>query len=267
MEIGQPRVHHGDSSHESAGTVSARMYRFLLRPRWIAFHLLVLGAFVLMVNLGFWQLRRLDERQAFNDRVNERIDAPPVALADLVPSNAHVGDDVLGEVEWRPTQVHGEYLPDEQFVVVNRSQGGQPGEMVVTPMELGDGRVLLVERGFVPLDTDAAPPPSGDVTVRGRTRQSQAHRRGQVTDAAEGELAEVQRLDIARLAEQLPGRVIPVYLELTNSQPAETGPYPVPVLAPELTSGSHLSYAVQWFIFSLCAVVGWVFAVRKSARV
>jgi len=40
----------------------------------------------------------------------------------------------------------------------------------------------------------------------------------------------------------------------------------VPVLAPELTSGSHLSYAVQWFIFSLCAVVGWVFAVRKSAR-
>ncbi|MDQ3543202.1 MAG: SURF1 family protein, partial [Actinomycetota bacterium] len=108
------------------------MYRFLLRPRWIAFHLLVLGAFVLMVNLGFWQLRRLDERQAFNDRVNERIDAPPVALDELVPTDARVGDDVLDEVEWRPTQVRGEYLPDEQFVVVNRSQSGQPGEMVVT---------------------------------------------------------------------------------------------------------------------------------------
>ena len=254
-------------THTSDGTVSARMYRFLLRPRWIAFHLLVLGAFVLMVNLGFWQLRRLDERQTFNDRVNERIDAPPVAFDELVPTDAGVGDDVLDKVEWRPAQVHGEYLPDEQFVVVNRSQSGQPGEMIVTPMALGDGRILLIERGFVPLGTDAAAPPSGDVTVRGRTRQSQAHRRGQVTDAAEGELAEVQRLDIARLAEQIPGRVIPVYHELTNSQPAETGPYPVPVLAPELTSGPHLSYAGQWFIFSLCAVVGWVFAVRKSARV
>ncbi len=217
MEIGQPRVHDGDSSHESDGTVSARMYRFLLRPRWLAFHLLVLGAFVLMVNLGFWQLRRLDERQTFNDRVNERIDAPPVALDELVPPDAVLGDGVLDDVEWRPAQVRGEYLPGEQFVVVNRSQSGQPGVMVVTPLELDDGRILLVERGFVPLDADAAPASSGDVTVRGRTRQSQAHRRGQVTDAAEGELTEVQRLDIGRLAAQLPGPVVPVYLELTNS--------------------------------------------------
>ena len=42
------------------------MYRFLLRPKWIGFHLLVVAAIVTMVNLGFWQLRRLDERQAFN---------------------------------------------------------------------------------------------------------------------------------------------------------------------------------------------------------
>jgi cytochrome oxidase assembly protein ShyY1 len=31
-----------------------------------------------------------------------------------------------------------------------------------------------------------------------------------------------------------------------------------------LTDGPHLSYAVQWFIFALCAVVGWVLAVRRS---
>ena len=42
------------------------MYRFLLAPRWIAFHLLVVVGVVAMVNLGFWQLRRMDERQAFN---------------------------------------------------------------------------------------------------------------------------------------------------------------------------------------------------------
>ena len=51
------------------------MYGFLVRPRWIAFHLLVAGAIVLMVSLGFWQLRRLDERQAFNDTVAVRIDS------------------------------------------------------------------------------------------------------------------------------------------------------------------------------------------------
>ena len=260
MEVGQ------FESHDSDGTVPCRMYRFLLRPRWIAFHLLVIAGVVLMVNLGFWQLRRLDERQTFNDRVDERIDAAPVGLDELVPTDAALGDDTLDAVEWRPVLVTGQYLPDEQVLVVNRSQNGQPGEMVVTPMELDDGRILLVERGFVPLDFEAAPAPAGDVTVEGRVRVSQAHRRGQVTDAAAGELTEVQRLDIGRLADQLPGPVVPVYIELTQSLPAEAGPSPVPVLAPELTSGSHLSYTVQWFIFALCAVVGWVFAVRKSAR-
>ena len=45
------------------------MYRFLLRPRWIAFTLVVATAIAVMINLGFWQLRRLDERREFNDAV------------------------------------------------------------------------------------------------------------------------------------------------------------------------------------------------------
>ena len=69
------------------------MYRFLLRPRWIAFTAVVAVAIVVMVNLGFWQLRRLDEREAFNEAVAERIDQPPAALDELVPSDAEVGDD------------------------------------------------------------------------------------------------------------------------------------------------------------------------------
>ncbi len=246
------------------------MYRFLLRPRWIAFHLLVIGAIVLMVNLGFWQLRRLDEKQTFRDRVNERIDAAPAPLDDLVPPGTALGDDALDAAEWRPASAHGEYLPDEQFLVDLRSQNGQAGEMVVTPMRLDDGRILLVERGFVPLgledSPDVASPPAGDVAVTGRLRPPEPHRRGQITDPAEGELSVVHRIDINRLAGQLPGPVVPMYVELTESQPEEAGPYPVAVLAPEPDLGPHLSYAVQWFIFSVCAAVGWVFAVRKSAR-
>jgi len=39
---------------------------------------------------------------------------------------------------------------------------------------------------------------------------------------------------------------------------------PTPVLAPQLDEGPHLSYAVQWFIFATCVVVGWVLAVRRA---
>jgi cytochrome oxidase assembly protein ShyY1 len=237
----------------------ATRYGFLLRPRWIGFHLLVIAAIVLMINLGFWQLRRLDERQAFNDEVASRIDVPPAPLDDVLGADT---DPV--SVEWRTVEADGTYLPDEEFVVVNRSQGGAAGDLVVTPLALTDGRILLVQRGFVPLDAERAPAPTGTVDVVGRLRPSQERRRGQLSDPAEGELTEAQRVDIDRLAGQLPGPVVPMYVELTSSTPAEPGPFPTPVEAPELSEGPHLSYAVQWFVFSLCVAVGWVLAVRHS---
>jgi surfeit locus 1 family protein len=236
-------------------------YGFLLTPRWIFFHLLVVAAIVAMINLGFWQLRRLDQRRDFNEQVSSRIDLAAEPL-----------DDVLGpstdpdSLEWRSVQADGIYLPDEEFVVVNRSQAGRAGDLVVTPLRLDDGRILLVERGFVPLATDRASPPSGEVEIVGRLRPSQERRRGQLSDPADGELAEVQRVDIARLAGQLPGPVVPMYVELVSSTPAETGPFPEPVEVPELDEGPHLSYAVQWFIFSVCVAVGWVLAVRHSIK-
>jgi surfeit locus 1 family protein len=236
-------------------------YGFLLRPRWIAFHLLVIAAIVAMINLGFWQLRRLDERRDFNEQVSSRIDLPPEPLDEVV--GATTDPDA---VEWRSVEASGTYLPAEQFVVVNRSQGGRPGDLVATPLELDDGRILLIERGFVPLDTDSAPAPSGEVEIVGRLRPSQERRRGQLSDPAEGELDQVQRMDIDRLAGQLPGPVVPMYVELVSSTPAETGPFPEPIAAPELDEGPHLSYAVQWFIFAVCVAVGWVLALRHSIR-
>jgi cytochrome oxidase assembly protein ShyY1 len=239
----------------------ATSYGFLFRPRWIAFHLLVIAAIVAMINLGFWQLRRLEERREFNEQVSSRIDLPPEPLDDVATSTTEPD-----AVEWRSVEASGTYVPDEQFVVVNRSQGGRAGDLVVTPLELDDGRILLVERGFVPLDTDSAPAPTGDVEIVGRLRPSQERRRGQLSDPAEGDLAEVHRIDIDRLAGQLPGPVVPMYVELVSSTPAETGPFPEPIEVPELDEGPHLSYAVQWFIFSACVVVGWVLAVRHSIR-
>ena len=37
-----------------------------------------------------------------------------------------------------------------------------------------------------------------------------------------------------------------------------------PIVAPTLDEGPHLSYTIQWFVFSVCVIVGWVLAVRRS---
>jgi surfeit locus 1 family protein len=244
------------------------MYRFLLRPRWILFTLAVIVAIVAMINLGFWQLRRLDERREFNATVEDRVDQSAVALDELVPAGAEVGDDSLKDVEWRPVEASGRYLDDEDVRIVNRSQGGLAGDYIVTPLRLDDGRILLVARGFVaPPEGGVPPAPAGEVIVEGRLRRSQVRRTGALSDPGTGTLTEALRVDIPRLEAQLPGAVEPMYIELTASQPAESGDFPEPIAEPELDEGPHLSYAIQWFLFSAIAVVGWILAVRRSRKV
>ncbi|MEO6653870.1 MAG: SURF1 family protein [Ilumatobacteraceae bacterium] len=239
------------------------MYRFLLRPKWLAFHLLVLGGIVLMVNLGFWQLRRLDQRQAFNAVIEERYDAPPVPLDDLLQP----GTDP-DAVVWRPVTTSGTYLPDGGFLLVNRSQGGRPGVDPVVPLRLDDGRILLVNRGFTPTGDETPPVPATTVVdVTGRLRTSQDRTLGQLSDPATGVLTEAQRIDLERLAPQFDGTLVPMYVDLITSSPPEQLGLPEPVAAPVLGEGNHLSYAVQWYIFSIAVAVGWVLAVRRSIQV
>ena len=38
-------------------------WRFALTPKWIIRHVLVVALVVAMISLGFWQLRRLDEKR------------------------------------------------------------------------------------------------------------------------------------------------------------------------------------------------------------
>ena len=237
---------------------------FLVRPKWIAFHVLVFAAVALMIWLGFWQLRRLDERRQFNATVEARIDQPAVPVEDLLAST-----DDPSRIEWRQVTATGTWRPD-QIVWFNRSQGGIAGDNVLTALDTalddGDG-VVIVNRGFVPLTAEVPPPPSGEIEILGRVRIPAARALGELTDAADGPVTEVRRIDLGQLDEQIDGEVAPVYLDLIGSIPNVTAGDPDPVPAPTLSEGPHLSYAVQWFIFATAALLGWVLAVRRSLLV
>jgi cytochrome oxidase assembly protein ShyY1 len=242
--------------------MSGSSLTFLLRPKWIAFHLLVFGAVALMVWLGLWQLQRLDDRRSFNDVVSERIDRPPVPLGELL-DEARADP---GSVEWRQVTLAGEYVP-EQVVWFNRSQGGLAGDNVLTALvDPADDVTVIVNRGFVPLEIEPPPAPTGEVEVLGRIRVPAERQLGELTDATDGPLTEVRRIELERLATQFPGEMAPVYLDLIGSVPNAGPADPVPVPAPTLDEGPHLSYAVQWFIFATAVLVGWVLAVRRSIR-
>jgi surfeit locus 1 family protein len=52
------------------------------------------------------------------------------------------------------------------------------------------------------------------------------------------------------------GDVLPVTLMLENQDPMDPEGMPVRIPSEELTEGSHLGYAVQWFAFALIVLVG-----------
>lgn len=235
------------------------MYRFLLKPKWIAFHVLVVAAIITMVSLAGWQWQRLHDRRQFNDRVTTSSDRDVAPLAEVL-----VPDAVTTDVEWRRVIVTGTYLDDEQVEVVNRSQNGQVGRNVIDALMLPDGTAVLVNRGFVPSSEPTPATPVGTVDVVGRLRNSEQRRTGQTEDADGVELQQVRRLDIAKLQPQIDADLLPMYIEQLEARPAE-GEWPAPIAAPDLGEGPHLSYTIQWLVFSFSVAVGWVFAVRRSA--
>jgi len=233
------------------------MYKFLLRPKWIATHILVITLMVTMVNLAMWQLDRHQQRKDFNATLVQRFDAPIRPLDELLQSSDP------SDIEWLPTAITGTYLQGEDVSLVNVSQNGAAGYDAITPLLLSNGKVVLVNRGFLPLVAEFPPAPSGEVSILGRIRATSERRTGAVSDPATGELAEVQRIDIDRLQQQIDGELVPVYVQLLKSTPSEDASLST-IVDPEFGNGPHLSYTVQWIIFALSAASGWVALVKRE---
>lgn len=265
VEIGMLDAHVSSVAHREPQPQAVpfrSMWRTFLTPKWLGFHTLVAVGVGVMTFLGFWQLNRLDDRRAFNDTVIARTEQSP---RDVTAVLNRVADDA--DLEWTPVTLQGRWLAEHEVLVINRSQGGVAGRNVVTPVQLDDGTVMAVTRGFVSL-TQLPPPVPGDgVRLRGLLRPSEERSFGGVRDPSTGRLAELQRLDLERLRAQLPAdlasRLASWSVSLEGSDPPQPAPL-LPVPRPTLSEGTHLSYAVQWFVFALCAVVGWVFAMRRS---
>lgn len=243
------------------------MRRFL-RPWWFVSHLLVLALIVVMINLGFWQLRRLDDRRDLNALQAERTAAAMVATEALSSEIAAGGVEA---VEYRVVEAVGRYRLADEVAVRGRTRNGAPGVWLLTPLVPAEGPALVVNRGWVPQsssDPAARPPapvPEGEVTVRGYVRLSEQRTGLGVADPAEGRLASLARPDIVRYAAQLDYPVNPFYLQL-DSQDPPPGDYPQMVALPAPGEGPHLGYAVQWFIFTAIAVVGYPLVLRHVSR-
>ena len=247
-------------------------YRFLLRPSWVLLHVTVVAAIVLMINLGLWQFDRYHQRVEFNKIVSARIVAEPVPLVELLSALA-TNTKTSEDLEWLNVTVAGTYLDDQTLLAVNRSQEGISGVDPLTPLLIGnnsidggnDDQVVLVNRGFITQTTETPNAPNSLVQLIARVRVSESRRFGELSDPATGKLSEVINIDLLRLSQQIENLNTEIYLEAINTQPKDSAEL-ARIADPVLSTGSHLSYTAQWFIFSVFVAAGWVVVVRRKIK-
>ncbi len=108
-----------------------------------------------LTNLGFWQLRRADEKR-------ELLSAYAAGQGNRVPLTSGDASDLP---RYQQVSASGKYESDRQFLLDNMpSKTGAPGFRVMTPFRLdeGDG-LVLVDRGWIPVGPDRLILPGIDV--------------------------------------------------------------------------------------------------------
>ena len=234
-------------SFRDKGTFS--ISRISLTPFWV---LATALAVVACVALGYWQLGRAREKQELADSFRR-------------------GGDTLVDVTTRPFHdlpryqavvLRGGYQPARQVLIDNMpGPAGQPGYRVLTPFRRdGDGLLLLVDRGWIPLGASRERLPDTTVAdgareIAGRLDRPPAPglRAGHVQASADAGWPRVMNFPTsgdlsAALGEPVEPLIVLLHPEAPdgydrNWQPAQR-------MGPE----RHLAYAIQWFALGLLAV-------------
>ncbi len=238
--------------------MASRMLRLALTPRWIALGLLAIALIAGCVLLGRWQWERTQDILA----AERAAQGAPISVTALGAPGAEIDGADIG----RQVVATGTYLADRQVAVINRILKDATGIWVVTPLQLADGSVIAVNRGWLP-DAQSAGfvPPTGEVTVQGTYTPDETFYAD--AQSAPGETAAISGTALGtRWA--LP--TLAGYLNLVSQSPAES-PAPTPVPATVQTSDvafplQNFGYAFQWWIFALFVVFAYVRWLRLDAR-
>jgi surfeit locus 1 family protein len=246
------------------------MFRLMFSRRWWWTTLLALGAIAVTIRLGIWQLDRYSQNHSFNAHLTAMQAAPAVDIS--------AADADLRGMEYRAVRAAGTYDFAHQVAIRNQvwtqSWGDDVGYALLTPLVLPDGRAVLVERGWIPLQNNTRVSwgqfdQPGPVSVTGVIRLPAAPEMG--GGVPDPTLAPGQAgldfwnlVNLGRLQQQIPHPLLPVYIQQTPD-PDQTGlPYrasPVPDLADD---GSNLGYATVWFSFALLLFFGYPVYLKKQ---
>ncbi len=212
------------------------------------FAVLGLVAFAVLIGLGTWQVQRLHWKEELLATIEARVNAAPRPLAAIEARLAETGD-----VDYWPVSLSGTFRHEGErhFFATHK---GRTGYFVYTPLELDDGRLVLVNRGFVPFELKE-PGRRGEGQVEGR-REIVGLARNRL-DGKPNSLMPDNDLaknvfywkDLAAMAASAgvgrPADYLPFFVDADDAP--NPGGLPVGGVTLIDMPNSHLQYAITWY--------------------
>ena len=226
------------------------MLRF--RPLW-KFTALMLPLSLACIALGVWQLERLQWKLALIAQVERNLKAPPISTDKAFALGAHAA-------QYRRVTLSGEFDHAKEVYVFTTGEGGAPVYHVITPFTLNDGRVLLVDRGYVPERLrDHSTRPAGEVS--GEQHMTGVWRipdsPGLFTPAPNLAKRIWYARDIQGIARADHVRVAAPLLVEADAAP-NPGGWPKGGQTVVAFHNDHLQYAITWFGLAAVILGGWL---------
>lgn len=228
------------------------------KPRPVAWAFFIAGMAVTL-GLGTWQVARLQWKEELIATIAE-------ANAEAPLTTLPATEEELKPLEFRRVELRGNWVPGVEFTLLPRYFQGTVGYWLITPLKLSDGRVLLVNRGWVPakLKDPATRPETavrGRDTVRGLLRVGRERSYFTPKNQPERNLWFGRDID-AMAAEAKLQNVVPAMLDLVGTQDAAK--LPVPSDGIIRLRNDHLSYILTWYGIALGILVIFVVYHRKK---
>ncbi len=225
-------------------------YRF--RPRLVP-TLAVAILIPLFLHLGAWQAGKARLKAELQARLEARLGLPPQDL----PARY---EDTEG-LRYLRVRIQGSFDGGHTLLLDNQIHKGRAGFHVITPLRFDDGRVVLVNRGWVPFSGDrrvlpVIRTPAGRLVLTGHLWPIGPHRLDPAYLPKPGRWETIwQALDLPLLNQFLGGGLLPVMLRL---EPGNPGSYALDWEPPDARIGMHRSYALQWRVLAAALGLAWL---------
>ena len=222
--------------------------------------------FLGFVALGTWQVQRRAWKLDLIERVNQRVVAPAVE-APAAPDWPRIS---AASDEYRHVRMVGSFMAGRDVRVQAVTVLGN-GYWLMSPLQLANGSVVLVNRGFVPPQWTPGPSDASirdvDVTVTGLLRLTEPG--GGFLRANDPAAGRWFSRDVVAIAQARGLREVAPYFVDAGALPAGTPVDPVlPVGGLTVISfhNSHLVYALTWYALALMVAGAAVGLAMQNAR-